>query len=282
MKTIVQICLLLFLGLTPKIVVYGGMQEESFLRVRYAFKQQSEVGYERCDTMNLDIGTKGSVFYDATKERKAGDLKMAQQKMKAMVVNKESPEDLAARLGRNNPGETRFYLYDEISFIIYKDRIKGEIISTDIHGNIRIIYSEPLLPQEWTIDSQKDTSILGYNCQIATSLFRGRTYKAYFSPDIPAPEGPWKFSGLPGIVLKVESEDGQVSFEAVGFEIVDDGTIEFPEEKDYERCKSLEQFYIFQERMSHDRAVGFIDDQGVARIYRDNTAIIPVPLEIEY
>ena len=281
MKTFFKLSLLV-LCFFPTLVMYGEKQEESLVRVRYAFKQQSVVGFERCDTMNLDIGIVGSVFYDATKERKSGDLKLAQQKIKTMIVNKESPEDLAARLGRNDTGETKFFLYDEISYVIYKERTKGEIISTDVHGNLRILYTEPLAPQEWIINSEEVATIIGYKCQMATTVFRGRTYFAYFSTEIPTSEGPWKFNGLPGVVLKVESEDGQISFEAVGLELVDNGTIDFPEEKDYERCKTLEQFYMFQERMSHDRAVGFIDNQGVARIYRDNTAIVPVPLETDY
>ena len=66
---------------------------------------------------------------------------------------------------------------------------------------------------EWQLlNDFKD--ILGYQCQKATTNFRGRKYTAYFTTKIPFKNGPWKFSGLPGLILEVKSSDNVFIIEA--------------------------------------------------------------------
>lgn len=75
-------------------------------------------------------------------------------------------------------------------------------------------YKEPYPTQTWTIGAEKAT-LLGHVCQQATTHWRGRTFTAWFAADIPVQAGPWKFGGLPGLILKVEDADGLYRFEAV-------------------------------------------------------------------
>ncbi|WP_159447663.1 GLPGLI family protein [Soonwooa buanensis] len=57
----------------------------------------------------------------------------------------------------------------------------------------------------WKI--QKDTKTLAnYKLQRATTNFGGRKWNAWFTTDIPISEGPYKFRGLPGLILFVEDE----------------------------------------------------------------------------
>lgn len=66
---------------------------------------------------------------------------------------------------------------------------------------------------EWKI-VEGSTTLLGYPCEKATATYAGRTWTAYFSQDIPSTRGPWKLSGLPGLILKAESTDGVHRFVA--------------------------------------------------------------------
>jgi len=62
--------------------------------------------------------------------------------------------------------------------------------------------------------------ILGKNCISAKTNFRGRTYTAFFTTEIEGINaGPWKFDGVPGVILSVKSDDGYVSFEALKLSI---------------------------------------------------------------
>lgn len=72
---------------------------------------------------------------------------------------------------------------------------------------------------QWEIMSNETEEVLGYTCQAAVTEFRGRTYVAYFTNELGFSGGPWKFDGLPGMILKVYSLDGVVEFEAQVVEV---------------------------------------------------------------
>ena len=61
-------------------------------------------------------------------------------------------------------------------------------------------------------------SVVGYVCQKATCSFRGRDFIAWFAMDLPVRDGPWKFGGLPGLILKVYDIDLLYTFECVKIE----------------------------------------------------------------
>ena len=60
---------------------------------------------------------------------------------------------------------------------------------------------------------------MGFNCQQATVHFRGRNYEAWFTEEIPTSVGPWKFFGLPGLILEVKDSQNRVYFYAQKIEI---------------------------------------------------------------
>lgn len=57
---------------------------------------------------------------------------------------------------------------------------------------------------DWEIEN-KFRDIAGFHCQKATGKFRGRTYKVWFTTEIPVPYGPWKLFGLPGLIVKAKA-----------------------------------------------------------------------------
>ncbi len=77
-------------------------------------------------------------------------------------------------------------------------------------------YSEPIPEFEWTLTDETE-EIMGYPCNKATTTWRGREWTAWYS-DIPINAGPWKFQGLPGLILKVEDSAGEHSIYAIGTE----------------------------------------------------------------
>ena len=80
-----------------------------------------------------------------------------------------------------------------------------------------LYYTESLPLFSWQICTETDT-VCGYECIKATCHWRGRDFTAWFTPDIPVEYGPWKFGGLPGLIMKVSDNDGIYSFEAVAVE----------------------------------------------------------------
>lgn len=81
-----------------------------------------------------------------------------------------------------------------------------------------LCYSDTLPSLAWNYMSEQNDTILGYECQKATATFAGRTYTAWFTTEIPLPYGPYKFGGLPGLILRIQDADRQYSWECMGFE----------------------------------------------------------------
>ena len=68
---------------------------------------------------------------------------------------------------------------------------------------------------KWKLESAF-AEILGYKVQKATTTFGGRKWIAYFTRDIPFTDGPYKFRGLPGLIVKVADNNNQHIFELMG------------------------------------------------------------------
>lgn len=66
----------------------------------------------------------------------------------------------------------------------------------------------------WTLEDEV-RDICGYSCQKATTSFRGKKWTVFFTSDIPKANGPWKFMGLPGLILQAEDENNEHTFRAI-------------------------------------------------------------------
>jgi GLPGLI family protein len=64
---------------------------------------------------------------------------------------------------------------------------------------------------DWKILNDK-AKIGEYNTQKATTEFGGRKWTAWFTADLPFQDGPYKFSGLPGLIVKIEDEGKNYSW----------------------------------------------------------------------
>ena len=76
------------------------------------------------------------------------------------------------------------------------------------------LYEEPIPEINWQL-SDGTKEILGYECHKATARWRGRDWTAWYS-DIPFSDGPYKFTGLPGLILGLEDATGEHKFQAIG------------------------------------------------------------------
>ncbi len=112
-----------------------------------------------------------------------------------------------------------------------------------IHGKLDTLFS-------WSLKSNfKD--ILGYKCQEARTNYGGREYVAYFATDfhVNIPNGPWRFQGLPGIILEVKSVDKIFELEALSIEIKNDSKVEIENPFEGQKSMTWDEFLIlYQEK----------------------------------
>jgi len=101
-----------------------------------------------------------------------------------------------------------------LSFRINKLKA-GKQIFKDFVGVSEYYNYEEKPDLKWNITSTKE-KIGNYNTQKATTDFGGRTWNAWFTTEIPIQDGPYKFSGLPGLIVKLEDTNGHYSWLLVG------------------------------------------------------------------
>ena len=105
----------------------------------------------------------------------------------------------------NNPMPRVFYT-------IYKNFPKGKITYYGMLFPERFHYIENYKAFRWTIHDQlKD--LHGYKLQKATTRYGGRDWIAWFAPEIPLSEGPYKFAGLPGLIVEIYDTQNHYRFE---------------------------------------------------------------------
>lgn len=67
---------------------------------------------------------------------------------------------------------------------------------------------------QWKL-SDKTKKYLHFDLQEASADFGGRKWTAWFTKEIPLSEGPYKFTGLPGLIVLLEDNRNQYNFALV-------------------------------------------------------------------
>ena len=177
------------------------------IKVGYDY-EVSNGGQVRKDDYILLSGKEGSMFYNPT----------------ALWMDINSKDDAACQAygamasalqdaGRGDEVPNR-----SVSMYVFKDFVKQEQTVYDDYCDQFAKYNEPLQEMQWEVIADSAKIILGYECLMAKTAYHGREWTAWFAPEIPVQDGPWKFAGLPGLILKATESQGMHSFTANGIE----------------------------------------------------------------
>ena len=102
---------------------------------------------------------------------------------------------------------------------------------TFLGRTFRVSRERPVL--EWRLMAEQ-AEHLGYTVMKAVAERDGTTFEAWFTPQIPVSSGPAAYGGLPGMILVLSVNDGQIQYQAaeVALGELEDGLIAPPEEGD--------------------------------------------------
>lgn len=163
---------------------------------RMLYQQRPESEHPKEDLLLLEVGSRVTRFYSYRTWQTDS------------LVRVTPPEQVLANLGSFHSG-----VRDEI----FRDQAAGRLTHTDQIGMDYLLYTEPLPAIDWEL-ADGERSILGYACRRARCTFRGRSYEAWYAPEIAVSAGPWKFGGLPGLILAIKDDAGVLDLEATGVE----------------------------------------------------------------
>jgi GLPGLI family protein len=191
---IAYICIVLISSeLKGQIFAYDSCQ----IKVNYIYNYQPEPTdtTKKIEIVSLSIGKKWVEYHNS----RSFDL------MTATVTNDETLNlSTLLRATKNLPKpKTHFYkVFQEVG----KDCIKVMHTVPPEHA-----YYQKRPELNWVITNDFKT-ILNYTCQRATTTFAGRRYDAWFTTAIPKSYGPYKFSGLPGLILELQDRENHHYF----------------------------------------------------------------------
>lgn len=190
---------------------------------------------------------------------------------------KEAERDLWAMEFAKNNGKRTVSVWDLKAQFgeIYKNYpAKGEqtvIMNMQAAGMYKYVEAMPTI--RWSVGTERK-EILGYQCLSATADYRGRSYKAWFTPDIPLSYGPLWFGGLPGLIMEIADTKGHYHFACTALEKPDGASAITFWTRDYHestrsKCRALQTAFLRYPSQ-------FFSDYGVT-VRMDGESLPPMP-----
>lgn len=134
------------------------------------------------------------------------------------TINRELLHDALNRYMQNKDESAMNSVVYHTFLYVFRSKPENMMTVYDKAGMTEFgYYTEPLGEIQWEISDSTKT-VLGYECMMATANYHGREWTAWFTPEVPIQEGPWKLTGLPGLILEATESTGQHSFIATGIE----------------------------------------------------------------
>ncbi|MDY0076875.1 MAG: GLPGLI family protein [Bacteroidales bacterium] len=179
--------------------------DKANLMVTYnlSYKQDTNrLDFQRQEEMLLFVGEKTSLFISKNlyNLRQLGTIAEREGRLDSFI-DEMSEGHYRAR-----------FLYS-----IYKNYPQGKLTYADKVLPTFFIYEVDLSAFQWEL-LDKDSLINGYTVQKARLSYGGRLWSAWYTLEIPVADGPYKFSGLPGLILKVSDSQGHYVFEMTAIE----------------------------------------------------------------
>ena len=191
---------MLFLFLLMLIVRVAGVDAQSDvtkLSVTYEvhYQKVEEVAKREKDLMRLDIGEHSSQYISIIGEF------LTKNKSDIMAKRIKDPyagyTTLRDEVFKNTPNEGYLRFVHMPGWVSCREKIEG-------------LFDWQLL--------DGDSIVCGYPCHKATTIFRGRIWTVWYTLDLPYSDGPWKFCGLPGLVLYAYDSEDKFRFNCIGIE----------------------------------------------------------------
>lgn len=159
----------------------------------YKFKKDStQLDSLKTEWMYLDIDKDGSKYYS----KKAFD----NDSIIAEMVRKQVAS------GSRNISISRSYSSGDVQYEVQKTYpdFKTYLITSIENDSYKVLEDRPL---EWKISPEK-SKIGAFEAQKAEANFAGRLWTVWFTTEVPFQDGPYKFHGLPGLIVKAEDKTG--------------------------------------------------------------------------
>jgi GLPGLI family protein len=94
---------------------------------------------------------------------------------------------------------------------VYQNYPEGKITTIDLGTSNSLVLTEDFGAFDWEL-TEDTLTVCDHVCYKAVTKYGGRTWEAWYAEDIPMSCGPWKLSGLPGLIMAAYDTEGVNSF----------------------------------------------------------------------
>jgi GLPGLI family protein len=143
----------------------------------------------------------------------------------------------------------------------------NSLVTKDFNNSV-MITKEKIVSQKYQYNQQlempwelmNELSIINnYKCNKAVLFYAGRKYTAWYASDLPFSDGPFKFNGLPGLILRISDEENQYSFNLINLTKIKNKKFQGLYDEDRIKKVSFEQYKKIKIDYSENPALAFID-----------------------
>ncbi len=152
---------------------------------------------------------------------------------------------------RFNPPRSAGQMYK-----IFKNNATDSILTIDYIFPDSYKYVEQI-SFDWLL-LQESEEYMGYTIQKATTYFGGRDWIAWFTPEIPISDGPYKFRGLPGLILKIEDSQSHYAFKLQSITQPEPGSEKIVKHNRRTIETTKDHFFKYNERFRKDVIGGML------------------------
>ena len=159
----------------------------------------THTAFSQSISYNLEIGY--TIFFNTERPTsQKGILYLDSLKEKSLFIYGKNTE---SSVKQNDEESTEYDLfYAGKKKVFYQNINKDTLISRINLFSGQFLVKEKIPTLKWEIHDEEKT-LDKYLLKKATLYFRGRNYVAWYSEEYPLSFGPWKFSGLPGLIMEI-------------------------------------------------------------------------------
>lgn len=96
--------------------------------------------------------------------------------------------------------------------IVIQKNDKKSLIETRSMKGKNYLVTDKFPGLVWNTDYSETDSIGKFICRKATAEYRGTTLIAYYTDEVPVPVGPYKFGGLPGLIVMLYNDSATPNY----------------------------------------------------------------------